>query len=384
MTINAGSTCEIVLYKSKLYASSASSDVAILDKSVLFIDLEGLLFETPILTVSSNKNEFYYGNESEMIFTCKFTPSNINAETILDQWVKLNLSNYSGTQTFYSQISKVTNNGIDEYITIFNTFSNDLLNVGTCNISVSYDPNDNYNINKTNNSSVYPYSNSHYLSGSSNSIQIIIKKQLITVSYNDSYKIYSFINQILFNDFIIVDNYSRILASKPNNSTDLTFLPFVFNFYIYEKLTDILVHSIINVKSFNNFKFIPSEIVNFNPNTEYYFTLEAISDNTNIQNGLSDKYYFSTDQLIINYIGTNSQSYSFLNNILLNDFEIKSSMPNSTTLAIKPTLNTDETTIPFKITLKVYNLNNTEPIFTIQQIQTLNKLKFNPSEILLL
>ena len=381
VTIDAGSTCEIVLYKSKLYASSAKKDITILDKSVLFIDLEGLLFETPILTVSSNKTEFYYGNESEMILTCKFTPSNINADTILDQWVKLNLSNYSGTQIFYSQIKGVTNNGVSEYIATFNGFSNDLLNVGTCNISVSYDPNDNYNINKTNNSSVYPYSDSHYLSGSSNSIQITIKKQPITITYNDSNKIYSFINQILFNDFTIVNNYSHVLASKPINSTDLTDLPFEFNFYIYEKSTNILVHSILNVKSFNKFSFIPSDIIKFKTDTEYYFKVETIPDNKNIENGLSNEYYFSTDQLIINYIGTNSQSYSFLNNILLNDFEIKSNAPNSTALAVKPISNTDESNIPFNITLKVYKLNSSEPIFTINSIQTLNKLKFNPSEI---
>lgn len=391
ITINPGSTCEIVLFKSLEYATDTKNDTP--DKSALFIDLQGLLFVPPSLQLVSSKSQYYYASENEMSYTCEFTPSNINGDSIVGQYVKLNLRNSSSgvsTTTLPSQIKEIHDGSVTKYVATFSNFDSKYLVSGDYTVYVSYDPDDTENKTITDNVLLYPDGVSHYSMGNSNVLNIKINKQPMTMVYNGSKNKYSFINEIAFNDFTISDTYNNsIIASKPTSSTDKTLLPkgIRLNIAVYEKNTGTLICTLGGKTSFNDIKFNPSNPFGttvyspFKPETEYYLVIDAYafigsSFDPNIESARCSNCYFSTDSLIVNYKGADNLSHSFLNEIVLNNFEIKSTI--GTVLETMPSSNNDLTNIPFYVTLNVCPLNSQTPIYSITRTRTLNNLKFTP------
>ncbi len=385
VTINPGSTCEIVLYKSLEYATISQEDTS--DTSALFIDLQGLLFEPPSLKLESSNTQYYYASENEMYYTCEFTPSNINGESIVGQYVKLNFRNSSSgvsTTTLPSQI-KIVNN---KYIATFSNFDSRYIDSDDYTVHVSYDPNDTENKSITDDALFYPDGISHYSMGNSNVLNIKINKQQMAIKYNGPELKYSFINEIAFSDFTIYDNYNKSTIAIPTDND--TTLKIRLNIAIYEE-GGTYIGLLGGRTSFSNIKFNPSNPSNvqlngnntFKTEQKYFFnvTAYAFTDgfDPNVESITSPNYKFSTDSLIVDYKGTNNLSHSFLNEILLNNFEIKSTKGN--VLVTMPSTSTDLTNIPFYVTLNVYQLNSETPIYSITRTRTLNNLKFTPSLI---
>ncbi len=391
VTINPGSTCEIVLFKSLEYATDTQKETP--DTSALFIDLQGLLFVPPSLQLVSSKSQYYYASENEMSYTCEFTPSNINGDSIVGQYVKLNFRNSSGdiiTFSDPSQIIEVHDGSVTKYIATFSNFDSRYIASGDYTVYVSYDPNDTKNKLITDNALLYPDGVSHYSMGNSNVINIKINKQPMAIKYNGPELKYSFINEIAFSDFTIYDNYNGSTISIPekNNTTQKIRL----NISIYEE-GGTYIGLIGGRTSFSNIKFNPSKPsdVQLNSNNtfkteqKYFFNVTAYAFfinggfDPNVESITSPNYKFSTDSLIVNYKGADNLSHSFLNEVVLNNFEIKSTI--GTVLETMPLTSTDLTNIPFYVTLNVCPLNSQIPIYSITRTRTLNNLKFTPSLI---
>jgi hypothetical protein len=342
------------------------------NSSILLIDLIGLLY-TPVTYIAStdiglklnlSNDNFYYNNLQENKFNVSFKPTNINGETLNNQYVSLNIVDSYGNifkSPIYSKISSGSTN--------FTIPSDYNLSIGNYTAYINYNPNDTYNssFQATNTN---PNSTSHYLEGRSNVLSFTVNKQstmITNIILNASYsvlKTYTFTNFKLMNSIYT----SKDLSSTATGKIKLTFI------YGETQLT----YESSKGTYINNFS-VDLKSIGLVPNRTYIFKIDFTLDNTdyitspstltitnsnfftekpiiNISQTLSDLSYFDTNTITVNFKDSFENLYNTTTN---NQGSLNLNIYNETTLILSPssfTLNNDNTIYTYSFSPKTINL----------------------------
>ena len=276
-TLKRGAILDITLMK---IVATVPTSINSSESSVLFIDLDSLIFTSPDLVLTSNENTYYYGNEKQMEFTCKFTPNNVINDNINGQSLKLNIYKIGETVPI-DTITGTVNNGQ----ATFNISDDNKYNSGNYKAIVNYYTTYSQNSNIVNN--IFPDSPSHYNDGESNEITFTIEKQPITIEYNTSTLLneYSILETVSFQNFKILDN-----KSIPANN-EIT-LNGNFYFRVLDKNNNVVYTQ--SGTNFSDIKFIPKDY-NLTIESTYKFNLTFTPNDPEILLFTTTLYTFKTE-----------------------------------------------------------------------------------------
>jgi hypothetical protein len=281
------------------------------DSAVLFIDLDGLLFLEPSLSVTSyktgntpvSKNEtddtyyFNYLAEStqqnpDIVFKVQLDRKNINADDIISK--KLSNRLYQGTELIRDVTATVDASGVATFA--FYSSDNKFI-AGDYTAKIFYDVNnisDNF-YSTTSSTSIYPDNSTHYNSKSESSalsVKFKISKQTLNLVYNNA----TIVNQmnLLNNQISILKEtvLSNFTITNINNTNITSTTSGKYTLKVYDFTT--LVYSLIDKTSLNDIKFTGSSI-GLKHSKQYNFTLTFVPDNQNVSSVTSEKYYFITE-----------------------------------------------------------------------------------------
>ena len=293
---------EIILQKKTNYAYRINNS----NHSVLFIDLEPILFKTATLDLSLSYSDYNpqginntvptynYGSEDLMNLTCNFTPTNVNNDDLNRYYVKLEI--YDSSDVLLTSYYNVVSNNSS----IFNIPKNSLL-PGTYSAKVSFDPSD--SSNNVLNTVTFPSMPGYYTAGVSQTIQFKINKQDLQLLYNTSLlaSSYSTLKTASFNDFYLIDlarPSSNNLVTDVSGSYSLTISDSNNNSYTnpssYSSISPIVTPNILY-----NLKLLPSN-VGLLPDSEYKFKLSFSPNLSSYINSVTSSYYtFNTETPVL-------------------------------------------------------------------------------------
>jgi hypothetical protein len=292
------------------------------DVAILFIDIENILYTTPILTLSStgeeiinSVNTYCYGNETKMEFNCNLTPNNINGDTINGQDLTLHIYKKNAANAFELVSGSITSIVSNNNAT-FNITDNNKYDHGEYKAIVRYDS------TKTNTNKL-PDAKSHYKDGTSNEILFAIEKQPIGVVYNPTKlnigtnkltALYSILRNASFSDFLIYNSKSNVA----NKTIDI---PGSIVFTVKNTNSDTLI--LLTKGSFNELEFSPQSN-NFTYASTYNFNLTFTPTDTNILPFSTQSYIFTTETPILEHIlydlsniATTSLLLTYLSNVTI-------------------------------------------------------------------
>jgi hypothetical protein len=269
------------------------------DSSVLFIDLDSLLFTTPDLRLSSDKSSYYYGNKSTMNVSCTLIPNNINKDGIAGEELSLRITKLNTTSNNYEDYDLFSATVASSNIAIFdiNSRINKDYPSGSYKAIVSYDSS---RVNRT----LLPDTPSHYYNGTSNEISFNILRKPIEIVYDSTKLItntstlsnnYSILREASFSDFLIYDtsdssnrrllnNFQGGIVFTVKDSTDVTVYTETFS----------------NKTNFNDLRFIPKDN-GFNIASLYKFNITFTPNDIEIIPFTTSYYTFNTESPILSH-----------------------------------------------------------------------------------
>jgi len=314
--LNKGDYIDFYMVKNQTILTGSSNSVT----SNLLIGLDTLLYIPAKLTTTASSTSCYYNNEKQLTFTCTHIPNNVNADTIVDQYVKLTINNvnWSLNSVYYAKI------GSNNTATIILP-SDTTLTVGSFYASFSYDPADtwknsniandksNADILAENSSAIYPDVKSHYttsISSSTNAISFTVAKMITSVVYNGSITTgyYSVLNTLNLSQITVYD-----ISLGEANKKVITY-PGKYGLYI-KKSDNTSLYSLTEQASSDTMSFLVSVVqstINLLPSSSYnfYYTFTP-TDSTNITATTSNSYSFTTETPYLSYTIDNSTPLLF-------------------------------------------------------------------------
>ena len=283
---------------------SSPSYVGSQDVAILFIDIENLLYTTPVLTLSSTGEEtignvktYYYGNETNMEFSCMLTPNNINGDNINGQNLNLNIYKKNSVNVFEFVADSIITSSVSSNNATFKITDNNKYDYGEYKAVVKYDSSQ-VNIDKL------PDAKSHYKNGTSNEILFSIGKQHINVVYNPTKLNISTNNLTAFNSILQNASFEDFLIYNSKSNTIIN-IPGSINFTVKDTNNNTLFSQ--TKSNFSDLQFLPKSN-NFTYASTYNFNLTFTPTNINILPFITTNYFFTTETPILSNILYNSNN----------------------------------------------------------------------------
>jgi len=288
ITLTPGQIMNITLMK--IIATNSSGD-----SSVLFIDLDGLLYIDPTLILTSQNTSSDINYLDTLNFNCQVNPSNINNDNLNGE--QLTLEIYKSGSIKESFNGTVSNGNATFSIPITDTNKSIYTN-GSYTAIVKYvaiNPADSEYIN------YFPDIKSHYNSGSSNVLSFNIVKKPIIVNYD---------SLTLSSEYSILQNYNLsqfILVDTDNNPITI---PGTLSFNFWENTNNNWTQLITINNTSLNVAFMPKNI-GMKISSAYKFNYTFTPSDTNIipyTKYLNDTYIIYTETPILTQVLYNSNN----------------------------------------------------------------------------
>ncbi len=303
ITLSHGQVLDISLIK--LVETIDENVVDSNDSSILFVDLDNLVYTAPSLTLTTTNNvtTYKYNNLNQMEFKCQTTPNNINGDNLVGKKLQLYINNILRTSAIVDSTGLAT----------FNITDKRLLTPGNYTAYVKYDTT--LSENKLySNSLGYPDEKAHYISGNSNNLSFTVAKQELKIEYFGTLRspaVYSIIEDWNFSQWNIYDKDTNTLLathangsmSYPDNSDGALLLNGIwFNCKIDRVASDGVTHDMgahhLNGQSPKDFRFTPPTSISFGYNYDFYVELNSGSSST-FSATISPYYRISTEMPIV-------------------------------------------------------------------------------------
>lgn len=364
---------EIVLYRLPNTASFTSTTTS----SALFVNLDGLIYKSPDLQISSNlftdasNSKFgYYGSWNTINFNCNLNSTNIIGDTLSGQWVNLTIKNKTTNASVFTRYLQFDNSNN----LLFNFTDNNLLAPGNYEASVSYNPYDSSNnainsyylnqppsTNVNFNASKYLNAPTHYNAGTSNIISFTVKKQVLSVVYDSSLinsstnsisNSYSILQNINLNGFRLVD------LNKSVGSQDVTS-------EILGTTTMQVNGNSVTSSSINNISFNPLTVTNkLVADSSYNVTASFVPTNTTLFTSASSQPYKLITETPILEFTLDKLTPSYTESVTLTS-RLKDSSNNLYSLDVSGSL-------PGMVNYKI-RVNNSDVVITTPIYNSANK-----------
>ena len=381
ISLEPGQVLDISLLK--IVTTVSTSFVASNDSSILFIDLDDLLYPVPnmTLTTTNNRTNYYYGNEDQIQFSCAVSSNSINGDNIIGHKLKLYVKNAAtDSQMLSSPFEAIINsNGTVSY----NITNKTQFPPGNYIAYVYYDSNDVTNATLDSNSNRFPDSKSHYKSGISNEIAFSVGKRPLSVEYKGIIQnAYSLLTNWDFTNWKIYDTES----TSANKEITLPGRITAGFWFINENSQTDCAHFIeYGLTSFSQLIFSPRDLIvnsgikKLKVSKNYWFYITFIpTDNVNNATVDSSYIYFNTETPILTTTLLDSSNVVLTNPTLSYKTEI------SVNCVLKDTNNNiyDNLILPGTINTSL-NANITLP-FTYNSTSKTYKSTFSPKSLNLL
>jgi len=281
LTIPSGGFLSVSLLKFEDPIISSQRGVGASDSSVLFIDLDSLLYRQPGLQLVENP-DIVYGDETKGEITCNITPTNINNDNLDGQKVSLTINDTINEP--FSLESTVSNNKAK-----FSFPTDYQLNTTyTYSASVTYTP-------PLLNQAVFPDALSHYYSADSQPISFTVIQQKINIVYDATQLSTekSILSMLDLSDWSVKDDYD-----STDEGQRLLYLAGTFLLKIYNPSgssieipgTSSGSSTTANFSDLNNI-----DISDLAIGTQYSFDITFTPSDSQINPATSIKYFFTTE-----------------------------------------------------------------------------------------